>query len=117
MCIKIVSPYSESEYNPSLPIEGQIKDSTEIVINYEPFDKTIDSFLKEIKRFSIYGTGSIVIKVIHNNHVLGAKAKKEFNKVMNDINTNKVIRALVLNYSETDKKLCQLADKFKDICK
>lgn len=111
MCVKFVSNEIERSYDATKPLEDQVLVTDQIVINYEPFDETLDKFVQEIER--ITKTGKIValnIKVIHNNHIVGFRLKKRMSRASNDITLNEIIKLMVLSQAEVDKKLEDLAN-------
>lgn len=111
MCIKIIRADNEVKYDISIPLEDQIKGSKQIVVDYEPNDPSLGKFLGEIERFCKTGINrNLNIKVKHNNSVMGSKIRSRMKEFANDLNLNEIIRFLSLTYSETDKKLEELAN-------
>lgn len=112
MCVKIIKNECEIEYNPSRPLEEQIKGSTEVIVNYQPSDKSINDFLAEVQRYSKVGiSAELNIKVIHNNDISGFKLRKQLKKALNDIKLNEIIKIMVISHTEMDDKLGELASK------
>lgn len=106
MCVKIINASHETKYDASRPLEDQIKNAQQIIVNYEPKDASIDLFLKEIERFIKTGIETnLNIKVIHNNHIFGYKLKNKMKRATNDISLNEIIKLMVLKHSNIDKKL------------
>lgn len=113
MCIKIVNDYEEISYDTSRPLEDQLKGSEQIIVNYEPFDKSVDHFLAEVDRIAKHGiVAKLDIKVIHNDHVFGFKVRQQLKKATNDITLNEIIKLMVLSHCSIDRKLEDLANKF-----
>ena len=110
MCIKIIRAEDEIKYDISKPLEEQIVGSKQIVVDYEPNDPSLMKFLCEIERFCQTGVDrTFNIKVKHNNHVMGAKAKSRIAKYSDAMNVNELIKKMALSYAETDKRLEELA--------
>lgn len=106
MCIKIVRSKDEISYDMSEPLEDQLKGSKQVIVNYEPKDPSIDKFLDEMERLCKKGISATVnIKFNHNNNLLGAKAKKEMNKLAKDLDINELIKMITVAQAEADKKL------------
>lgn len=118
MCIKIVNGHQEIPYDIGKPLEDQLSGCEQIVVNYEPFDKSVDKFLQEVDRFAKTGVcAKLSIKVIHNDHVFGFKIKQKLKKSTNDITLNEIIKLMVLAQIEIDKKLEDLANTFASVVK
>lgn len=113
MCIKIVNASQEIPYDANKPLEEQLKGSEQIVVNYEPFDKSVDKFLAEVERFVKTGIDAhFSIKVIHNDHIVGFKVKQQLARARNDITLNEIIKLMVLTHCSVDRKLEDLANTF-----
>lgn len=118
MCIKLINSEQEIPYDISKPLEEQIKGCKQIVVNYEPFDKSVDKFLQEIERFAKTGVDAkLSIKVIHNDHLSGSNIKRKIKKATNGVALNEIIKLIVLSQIETDKKLEELANNFVGMVK
>lgn len=116
MCIKIVNASREIPYDASKPLEEQIKGSEQIIVDYEPFDKSMDKFLSEVERFSKTGVDAkLSITVMHNDHIFGFKVKQKLKKANSDITLNEIIKLMVLSHCAADKKLEELANTFNGI--
>lgn len=110
MCIKILKSEEEVSYDANRPLEDQIKGSKQIVVNYEPCDPSIDTFLDEVERLCKNGiTASLNIKFNHNNHLNGAKMGKEMAKLSKDLDLNEVIKLMVTAQADVDKKLGEMS--------
>lgn len=110
MCIKLVNAHQEIPYDVSKPLEDQLKGCEQIVVNYEPFDKSVDKFIQEVERFAKTGVDvKLSIKVIHSDNLIGYKTKKKLRQATNDITLNEIIKLMVLSQLETDRKLEDLA--------
>ena len=111
MCVKIVTPEEEKHYDMDRPLEEQLEGCKKIIIDYEPKDLSVLKLMRELERFVKSGIDSeLVIQVVHNNHLNGAKIKKITQKSISDISINELIKAFVVNHKETDKKLEELAN-------
>lgn len=113
MCIKIVNAYEEIPYDTSKPLEDQLNGCEQVIVNYEPFDKSVDKFLEEMDRFVKTGVDAkLSITVIHNDHIFGFKVKQKLKKSSNDITLNEIIKLMVLSHCAVDRKLEDLANTF-----
>ena len=111
MCIKIVKDLQETPYDSSKPLEDQVCGSELIVVNYEPNDKSVDHFLKEVERFVKTGVDSnLSIKVTHNDHIFGFKVKQKLKAAKYDISLNEIIKLMVMMHVEADRKLRDLVN-------
>lgn len=109
MCVKLVSQSEERAYDIDKPLEEQIKDCQQIVVNYQPFDKSVEKLCQEMQRFAKMGIDTKVsIKVVHNDNVVGFRVKKKLERASSDITLNEIIKLMVLSHHETDKKLEEL---------
>jgi hypothetical protein len=98
-------------YDMDVPLEDQLCNSSQIVIDYEPFDPSVSKFLNELERFSKTGIDQKVnIKVIHNDNIAGLKLKKKAKKAENDIKVNELIKLMALSHIEADCKLEELSN-------
>lgn len=110
MCIKIISTDSESKYNASIPLEKQINNCSEVLIQYDPKDKDLGKFLSEMERLCSSGiSANIKLDVVHNNSVVGMKAKKQLQRITKDLDINEAIKLLTKIHSTTDKTLKELS--------
>lgn len=113
MCVKIVNAHQEIPYDSSRPLEEQITGSEQIVVNYEPFDKSVEALVKEVERMAKTGVDSkLIIKVKHNNHIFGFKVKQQLQRATNDITLNEIIKLMVLSHRSIDQQLEDLAKTF-----
>jgi len=118
MCIKLVNDKEEKPYDMARPLEEQIQGCQLIVVNYAPFDKSVDCFLSEVERFAKTGIDAkLNIRVVHNDYIVGFKLKQKLNRASNDITLNEIIKLIVLSHVETDKKLEELANTFAGMTK
>jgi len=106
MCVKIFTSNEELSYDMDAPLEPQLKDATQVVINYEPEDPAIGKFFKEIERCSVEGIQiDVNLKVMHNDHIEGARAQKKATRLSEALDVNSLIKMLTLSYANADKKL------------
>ena len=113
MCVKIVNSSQEIAYDCSRPLEDQLSGCEQIVVNYEPFDKSVDKLLAEVDRIVKTGVDAkLSIKVIHNDNIFGFKVKQKLKRATNDITLNEIIKLMVLTHCSIDKKLEDLAQTF-----
>lgn len=111
MCIKIVRLSEEFSYDSEIPLEQQIGANSQIVVNYDPKDPSIDKFLDEVERLCKDGVSTkLNIKFNHNNFLAGAKLKKEMAQKAKDLDINEIIKLMVTVHKEADKKLEEMAN-------
>lgn len=111
MCIKILSDGLELKYDAAKPLEQQLLGCQKVVINYEPKDPDMDSFLSEMERLCKNGiTCDVSIDISHSNHINGAKAHKQLKRLRKDLDLNEAIKLLVNLHSATDIKLSEMAE-------
>lgn len=116
MCIKIINNSKETPYDCSKPLEDQIKGADRIVVDYEPFDKSMDKFLEEVERFSRTGVDAkLSITVLHNDNIFGFKTKQKLKRCTSDMMLNDIIKLMALSHCAVDKKLEDLANTFAGI--
>jgi hypothetical protein len=113
MCVKIVNNSEEVPYDCSRPLEDQLNGAEQIVVNYEPFDKSVDALLAEVERIARTGVDArLRIKVIHNDHIFGFNVKQKLKRATNNITLNEIIKLMVLTHRSIDRKLEDLANTF-----
>ena len=112
MCVKLVNQaHEEIPYDIEKPLEEQIKGCEQIVVNYEPFDKSVTKLVEEMKRFVTSGIDAkFAIKVVHNDSLSGFRVKKQMQRVTNNITLNEIIKLMVLSHMAIDKKLEDLTN-------
>jgi len=110
MCIRIIHENEEVKYDSSRPLEEQLLGSKSIIVTYDSKDSDIDVFVGEVERLCKTGVClDTNVKVIHNNHLKGAKAKKLMERLSKDLELNEAIKILVTMQSEMNKKLEKLS--------
>lgn len=106
MCIKILNFDASLKYDSSVPLEEQLKDAQEVVIDYDPKDPDMDVFLDEMERLAKTGIScNVRLAVSSNRHIAGAKAKRQISRLKKDLDLNEAIKILVNIHSELDKTL------------
>ena len=106
MCIKIVRSHDQFEFDPSEPLEYQIKGAKQVVIDYSPDDSRIQSFIDQMDRIVKNGVGcQMNIKVNPNNSLKAYQFERRVAEASRNLEVNEAISMLVRNQSETDKKL------------
>jgi hypothetical protein len=115
MCIKIVGARKEVSYDMNQPLEKQVIGCKQIVVDYEPEDPCIDKFLSEIERLYKHGiSAKLNIEFNHRNFILGAKTGKQLAKLAKQLDYNEIIKFMVNNHAESDKKLEEIASYCMD---
>lgn len=114
MCIKIVRPLAEQEFDTSFPLEQQIAGANEIIIDFDPLDKKIDYFVDKIEKMADTGISCQANIVVNsNNHINGIKLERQMEKVKKKLNVNEVIKGICNFHADADRKLVELSE----ICK
>ncbi len=110
MCIKIIRPEQQTEFNPLEPLETQVEGAKEILVNYDPIDPQIDSFMVEMERICKNGIScNIDIKVNTNNYLNGIRFERKIEKIKRKLDVNEVVKGLTKFHSETDRKLNEIS--------
>jgi hypothetical protein len=111
MCVKIICNDHEHEFNPLMPLEDQFVGAKEVIVNYDPVDTKIDSFLDEVERLCRTGIScNVDIKVNANNYLNGIKLERHIEKLKLKLDVNEVVKGLTKFHSETDKKLVEIQE-------
>lgn len=111
MCIKIVRLSEECSYDESKPLEEQLQVGSQIIVNYDPKDPSIDKFFDEVERLCKDGVSAkLNIKFKHNNFLAGMRAKKDLFGKAKDLDINELIKLMVTVHKEADKKLEEMAN-------
>ncbi len=111
MCIKIIRSHETVEFEPLELLEQQIGGAKQVVIDYDPDDSRIQCFMEQMDRIVKTGVGcQINIKVNNNKHLNGIKLDRQLKKFSVDLDVNEVVKTLVNNYSETDKRLSEIQE-------
>jgi len=113
MCIKIVRSHDQFEFDPSEPLEYQIKGAKQVVIDYSPDDSRIQSFMDQMDRIVKSGIGcQMNIEVNSNNSLQCYRFERQIEEASKDLNLNEAIKVLTLCHQEADRKLSEM----KQIC-
>ncbi len=111
MCIKIVRPEEQKEFNPSEPLERQVEGAKQILVSYDPVDPKIGSFLNEMERLCNSGIScNVEIKVNTNNYLNGIRFERKIERIKRKLDVNEVVKAIVNNHLETDRKLNEISE-------
>lgn len=110
MCVKLIKDSIPMSYDPSSPLKDQIDASTIVLVNYQPNDEEICSFLKDVQHCASTGQHlDLNLKVDYGYYLDGFKVKKQLKKALSDISLNEIIKLMALSQSETDRKLSELS--------
>lgn len=114
MCVRIYKDNQMFGYDPTLPLMDQIKGADEVIVNYLEKDDSVHKFLDAVEEASktAFGLG-LNIRVIHNNLLMGAKAKANMVNASKNMTLNDIIQIMALSHHEADKKLSEMVK----ICK
>ena len=108
MCVKIIGEAIQ-EFDPKQPLENQIADAKEIVVNYDPYDLKIQSFVDQITSMLRKGISmKAEIKFNANNNLDGIRLERRIDQIRRAFDTNEFIKELTLLHSNTDKKLNEM---------
>src|ERR1700677_5236594 len=108
MCVKIIGS-QELECDPNEPLELQVSDAKEVIVNYDPIDPKIDYFVEEIERFVKNGISFTAdIKFNPNNSLNGIRLERKLEKLKIKLGVNEIVKSLSNSHNYTDKKLCEI---------
>jgi len=111
MCVKIIRSKEEVEFNPQEPLEQQVRGAKQIVVNYDPEDKRIQSFMEQVERIVRTGVScQMNICVKPNNTLAGLRVERQFEMFNEELKMNEVVKALVKSHHETDKRLMEMSE-------
>jgi hypothetical protein len=78
MCIKIVCPEKEFEFDMAKPLDEQIFDAKQVIVKYEEKDPKIDCFLVQIEHMVKNGIScNAEITVNPNNFLAGYRLERK----------------------------------------
>jgi hypothetical protein len=110
MCVKIVRNKETVEFDPSQPLEEQVRGCKQVVINYKPEDSQLQSFMEQFDRIIKTGVGcQMNIKFSANNTLDGIRTERKIDHLSKALEFNEVIRAVATIHHETDKQLTELS--------
>jgi hypothetical protein len=110
MCVKLIKGDQLINYDSNRPLMEQVYDVKEVVVQYKPKDKSVETFLQEMQKCVKYGVNpGIKVKVEYNDFLKGYKTKKQIIKAMNDITLNEIIKLVALMQHGIDKTLEEIA--------
>jgi hypothetical protein len=111
MCVKLLKDDQILEYDCERPLTEQVNGVREVLVNYQPNDKEVKSFLSEMQKCAKNGTNpNVKVRVEYNSLIDGYKTKKQFVKAMNDITLNEIIKLIALMQRSIDKSLEEIAN-------
>ena len=112
MCIVIKKSHEDLEFNPMEPLENQIRNSNQVVIDYDPiYRSTVSSFMEQLDRIVKNGVSCKINIKVNNNHYLdGKKLDRQLKKFSVDLDVNEVVKTLVNNHLETDRRLEEISE-------
>lgn len=107
MCVKIKTLSNSTLYRSDIPLVDQIKESNEILVYYKmEKDEDVELFIEELERMLRSGVDfDMKVKVIHNNHLNGARAKKKIERLLKGFQVNTVVKHAVKNHANIDREL------------
>lgn len=109
MCIRIIRSHEEVEFEPTEPLEYQVRGAKEVVISYDPKDNRIQSFMDQMDRIVKSGVGCQMNIRVNSNHTLNSyRFERQIAQASYDLDLNKAIKILVNAHNETDKKLSEM---------
>lgn len=110
MCVKIISPENEHEFNIAQPLSEQIGDAKEIVVDFDPTDPKIDCFMVQIEAMVKKGIAckaNITVNV--NNHLSGLRYERRIESLKRKLDINEVIKGVCHMAADADRKLGELS--------
>ena len=118
MCIKIIGSEQSLEFNPSEPLEQQVTNAKEVVVNYDPEDPMIDNiklFVNQMERLCKNGISCTVdIKVNSNNHLNGIRLERQIEKLKNKLDVNELVKKVSSFHYDAEHGLCELSEMCKE---
>lgn len=109
MCVKIIGS-QELEFNPSKSLESQVLGAKEIVINYDPSDSKIDSFITQVEKMIKSGIScNVDFKVLANNSLNGIRLERYLEKLKLKLEVNELAKNITISHYNTDRKLSELS--------
>lgn len=110
MCVKFLKDDQFITYDCSKPLMDQVSGVSEVLVEYQPNDKYVENFLKEMQRCAQYGLNpNVKVRVEYGEMLNGYKTKKQLVRAMNDITLNEIVKLLALMQSSIDKSLEELS--------
>jgi hypothetical protein len=111
MCIRIVNEQAELEFDPLKPLEEQIAGAKQILVNYDPADSKIDSFVCQMQRIVKNGIDCRVdIKVSTNNLLKGIVLERQLDKLQLEVYMNEAVKELTKYHSNIDRRLNEMSE-------
>ena len=116
MCVKIKKNNQIIEYDVDQPLELQLCNSEEIIVNYKSSkDFEVDQFLDEIEKVAKSGKiKTSDIKLINNTNLATKRTQKRLEKIQKHFQVNELVSNLALSHYESDRKLSEISDLMKD---
>ena len=111
MCIKIIKSETSFEFDPNQPLECQLVDAKEVVVDFHPEDKEqIENFVDQVEQIVKNGIGwPVDIKVNPNNTLKGLRLERLMKVMTQDLHLNAAIKNLVKMHCTADRKLSELS--------
>jgi len=102
---------SETKYDVKRPLLEQIAHAKKVVIDYQPNDPDINTFVREMDSLCKRGVGKqFHVEIAHNNHMKGIKTKKQLTRLVREIQVNEAIKLLVTLQHHTENALEELVN-------
>ncbi len=110
MCIRIVRDRDSLKFDMSKPLERQIEGAREIVVNYDPANPKIESFVSGLERMVRSGVGCLAqIRVNANSSSNGLRLERKLESLQKKLLINETVKSLTKFQSDTDNKLCEIS--------
>lgn len=110
MSVKIIRSKETLEFNPSLPLEEQIRGCKQVVIDYAPNDTCVSAFIEQIERIAKNGVScQMNIKFNSNNSLAAYRAERRVNLHQSELEMNEVIKKMVTFHHEATRSLAELS--------
>lgn len=109
MCVKIVRTKEVLEFDPSQPLELQVKGAKQVVVDYHPEDLQIVAFMEQFERIVKSGIGFQMNLKFNSNHTLeGYRLDRKVENLNNELELNDIINQMVALTAHADQRLCEL---------
>lgn len=112
MCVEIVKPEETISYKLELPLEEQICNCSEVLIDCDSNCDKVHKFLDEVEKACQCGKNlAFTIKLENSSDLQLFRKTKRLNK---EIAINDIISKVSLLYKKADDKLKEISDSLKN---
>lgn len=110
MSVQIIRSKEAIPFNPSIPLEEQVRGSKQIVIDYNPQDSSVTSFIEQFERLAKSGISCQMNIKFNCNHTLESyRAERQLEAISEEHEMNDVIKKIAEFSSHADRELSALS--------